>query len=127
MHRLFIIIACLYLFCNYGQAQNPEWTDPVQRKAMYPDNQYLTGFSSELLRKAENIDEQRQKHLGFAKAQLVESISVNIKSSATLNLENLNTKSLEQFKQASTSFAEATFAGLKTESWYDEKKKIIYA
>jgi len=127
MTRLLLLFASLSLFCLNGQAQGPEWTDPAQRKSLYPDNQFLTGFSSELLRKNENIDELRQKHLGFAKAQLVESISVNIKSSATLNLENLNSKSLEQFKQASMSFAEATLAGLKTESWCDEKKKIIYA
>ncbi len=121
-----LAFAFLFLFYNVGISQNPDWTDPIQRKTLYPEGLYLTGFSSEVLRKTESIDELRQKHLGIAKAQLVESISVNIKSSATLNLENLNSKSLEQFKQASVSFSEAKFSGLKTENWYDEKKKIIY-
>jgi len=127
MKRLPLFTVILFQLCHVGLTQNPDWTDPEQRKTLYPESQFLTGFSSEVLRKAENTDELRQKHLGFAKAQLVESISVNIKSSATLNLENLNSKTLEQFKQASVSFAEAKFTGLKTESWYDEKKKIISA
>ena len=115
-----------FLIYDVGISQNPDWTDPIQRRSLYPEDVYLTGFSSEVLRKTESIDELRQKHLGIAKAQLVESISVNIKSSATLNLENLNSQSLEQFKQASVSFSEAKFSGLKTENWYDEKRKIIY-
>ncbi|MEI7981604.1 MAG: DUF4384 domain-containing protein, partial [Bacteroidota bacterium] len=52
---------------------------------------------------------------------------VNISSSATLNLENLNTQSLEHFKQASVSTSEAQLSGLKTEAWYDAKKKSVYA
>ena len=115
------------LFCLEIKAQNPAWTDAVQRLSLYPDDQFLTGFSSEVLGKTENIDELRQKHLGFAKTQLVESISITITSSATLNLENLNSKSLEQFKQASVSCSEARFSGLKTETWYDAKNKTIYA
>jgi len=127
MKKFLLFAAFLLLWCLEGLTQNPDWTDPEQRKTHYPETQFLTGFSSEVLRKAENTDELRQKHLGFAKTQLVESISVSIKSSATLNLENLNSKNFEQFKQASVSFAEAKFTGLKTETWYDEKKKIIPA
>ena len=127
MGKYFFLIAIALLGGHGGMAQNPSWTDPVERGALYPETQFLSGFSSEMLRKSESTDELRQKHLGFAKTQLVESISVSIKSSATLNLENLNSKSLEQFKQASMSFAEAKFTGLKTETWYDEKKKTIYA
>ncbi|MCK9422660.1 MAG: DUF4384 domain-containing protein [Bacteroidales bacterium] len=124
-HILFYSILLLLSLDGFTQA--PAWIDPVERKSQYPDNLYLTGFSSEMVKKAVNPDELRQKHLGFAKTQLVETIQVNISSSATLNLENLNTESLEHFKQASVSTSEAQLSGLKTEAWYDAKKKSVYA
>ncbi len=122
-----IVLIILLLSGISGYSQSPSWTDPEKRKSQYPDNIYLTGFSSEIVKKSVNTDELRQKHLGFAKAQLVETIRINISSSATLNLENLNSESLEHFKQASVSTSEAQLSGLKSETWFDPKKKAVYA
>jgi len=117
----------MLLVSSAAFSQAPDWTDPVQRRSLYPESQYLTGFSSEIVKKTADPNELRRRHLGFAKTQLIETISVSIRSSATLNLENFNTKTLEQFKQASVSTSEAQLSGLKTETWYDIKKKSVYA
>lgn len=122
-----LCIAAFMLFIFESYAQSPEWTDYNKRKELFPDNQYLTGFSTELVKNPENIDKILQKHIDFARRQLVESIKVTIKTTATLNLENLNTETLEDFRQASVSYSEASLSGVKAESYYDKKKKEAYA
>lgn len=122
-----LLSAVLLLINGISYSQNPAWTDPVKRAADYPEKLYLTGFSSETTRKSVNPDELRLKHINYAKTELVGAIRTQISSSATLNLENMNSKSMELFRQASVSSSEAQLFGLKTESWYDAKKKAVYA
>jgi hypothetical protein len=108
-------------------ADNPGWTDYAARKEMYPESTWLVGFSSDVIRNNEKPEEVLQKLTGYAKTQLTEAIQVTIKSTATLNLENLNTSSLEQFRQASVSTSKVNLTGLKTESFYNKKKKEAFA
>lgn len=130
MGKIFTGISLFFLFVfssQIGRAQNPDWTDYNKRAEQYPEKIYLTGFISEPVSKSDQPQDVLRKLSDMARTQLIQSIKVNIRSTATLNLENLNTRSLEQFKQASTSFSEATLAGLKTETWYDKKKKEAFA
>ena len=122
-------ILILFLVMNglFGISQSPSWLDPYKRDSLYPADKFLVSFKSEFFKKDENPEVRLNKMVNLAKTDLVEQIQVNITSTATLNLENLNTESLENFKQASTSTSEATLTGLKTATWSDKKKREIYA
>ncbi|NQV03363.1 MAG: DUF4384 domain-containing protein, partial [Bacteroidia bacterium] len=89
--------------------------------------QYLAAFKSEIFESADDTETIVDRLIKMAKADLVQQIRVTIKSTATFNLENMNSQSLEHFKQASTSTAEASLTGLKTESYVDLKKRGAYA
>jgi hypothetical protein len=107
-------------------AQPPSWVNPDQRSGLYPAEKYLVSFKSELCAKDDNLENRLDRMLKLAKTDLVEQIHVNISSTATLNLENLNTKSLEVFRQASTSTSEASLTGLKSDTWFDKKKREAF-
>ena len=106
--------------------QRPAWTDYYQREAQYPENTFLTGFASQ-----GNVDQNSQELFDVltevARKQLIESIQVKIKSIAELNIQNINTKTNEEFKLSSVSLAEANIVGLQFETYYDKKDKEAYA
>lgn len=110
----------------YVLAQAPGWINPGQRNAMFPSGSFLVGFKSESCPEDES-ERILDKLIKVAKSDLVEQIRVTIKSTATFNLENMNSQSLEYFKQASTATSEASLTGLKTETWFDKKQQLAYA
>ena len=120
---LFLILHSSVLIAQ----QPPGWVNPSQRRTMFPEGQFLSSFKSEFFNRDDDTEPITDRLIKMSKADLVQQIRVTIKSTATFNLENLNSQSLEHFKQASTSTAEASLTGLKTESYVDLKKKEVYA
>jgi hypothetical protein len=110
-----------------GAAQAPSWIDPIQREAQYPASKYVTGFASGLIGRNDDPEKLTQGLLMEAKKQVAENLRTTIRSSVLYQVEVKNTKSNEQFLQASASFSEATVSGLKTQSFADKKKKTVYA
>ena len=123
------ILLCFYLLINIQcvVSQPPSWISAEKRRLQYPDDKYLTGFTSQVVRKTDNVTDIQKNLLENAKIYLVQSISTRISTSATLNMENHNSTTLEIFRQASTSASQADLKGLKTNEWYDPKKKEVYA
>ncbi|MFH1937461.1 MAG: DUF4384 domain-containing protein [Bacteroidota bacterium] len=123
-----IFLVFLILHSSFLMAQDaPGWINPSQRRAMFPEGQFLSSFKSESFDRDDDTEPVTGRLIKLAKADLVQQIRVTIKSTATFNLENMNSQSLEHFKQASTSTAEASLTGLKTESYVDQKKREAYA
>merc|ERR1711916_390986 len=96
-----IIMKLLFTSLLFGLSlmvfgQRPAWTDYYQREAQYPENTYLTGFASQ-----GNVDQNSQELFDVltevARKQLIESIQVKIQSIAELNIQNINTKTNEEF------------------------------
>ena len=63
----------------------------------------------------------------LAKSKVVQSLEVSIETNNSLTLSNINGKSGEEFESKSVSFSSATITGLKSERYYDAKKKNVYA
>ncbi|MEM1138095.1 MAG: hypothetical protein AAGI07_19855, partial [Bacteroidota bacterium] len=124
--KIYLLIPLFLFLAPLLKAQQPEWTDYYQREAQYPESMFLTGFASQ-----GNV-QQNSKELfdiltEVARKQLIESIQVKIKSVAELNIQNVNTKTNESFKQTSVSLAEANIVGLKFETYYDKRNKEAFA
>lgn len=126
--KALLILTC-FLISQQGvfSQSPPSYVSAEKRKLQYPDEKYLTGFASAVIRKTDKVEEVQKTLLENAKTYLVQSISTRISSSATLNTENHNTKTLEIFRQVSTSYAQADLTGLKVNEYYDTKKKEAYA
>ncbi|MDF1546512.1 MAG: hypothetical protein P1P88_01745 [Bacteroidales bacterium] len=112
-------------------AQTPKWINYENRHAFYPENKYITGFSSETNYLNLEVSEILEKCKDNAKKSLVESVKVSIKSITVSGTENLNTgnnvATYEYIKHSSVSYSNIDVAGLITETYYDKKKKTAYA
>ncbi|MBE0639884.1 MAG: hypothetical protein IH598_15310 [Bacteroidales bacterium] len=123
-----INVVIFMFMCSFQiDAQVPSWVDFDSRRQNYPADFYLTGFSSAKREASKSIDEQFRVLNDFARAELIESISVTVTSQSLLfSEENTNTYR-ENFTQTTVSFANAELTGLKSETWEDKKGKQLYA
>ena len=94
---------------------------------LFPESSYFIGFSSERNSTKEDIEALLIRLEDYSRKLLIESIQVTIKSISAANIENINGKTHEHFKQTSLSVSKVSIAGLKTEKYYDQKEKYGYA
>lgn len=126
MRKVSLFIPIFMALSLHLWAQLPDWINPQLRAAKYPESNYLSAFVSEINDKNEAVESILQRLEGYAKDQLADNIMIDIRSVTTLNIHNLNTQTQENFKRSSTAVSGARLAGLKTERYYDEKKKVPY-
>lgn len=130
MKRIFniglFLISLILLLTNISFAQQPVWVDYAKRTSMYPETDYLTGFVSGNNINDEDPGKLLDKYEELAKNKVVESIEVSIETNNSLILSNKNGKSDENFESKSVSFSSATITGLKSERYYDSRKKEAY-
>lgn len=130
MKYIFTILA-VFIFSFKINAQTPQWINYQNRYAFYPEKTYLSGFSSEINYTNLDIAELLEKCKDNAKKTLVESVKVSIKSMTVSGTENistgLNAETYEYIKHSSVSYSNIDVAGLKSETYYDKRKKIAYA
>lgn len=119
---LIFIVFSLTLF-----AQQPSWTDYYKRQNMYPENEFLMGFVSGINTTDEESGKLKSIYESLAKDKLIQSIQVEIESNNSLNISNVNGKSDEEFLSKSVSFSSANVSGLSTQSFYNRKKKEVFA
>ena len=112
---------------QYLIAQKPAWADYYKRTSMYPDTEFITGFISGINSEDNDVGEIKEIYETLAKDKLIQSIQVEIESNNQLNLSNSNGKSGEEFLSKSVSFSKANVSGLNIQSYYDRKKKEVYA
>lgn len=108
-------------------AQQPSWTDYYKRAEMYPESTWLTGFVSGVNTLDENPGKLIDVYESMARDKVVQSIEVEIETQNDLTISNINGKSDEAFLSKSVSFSNAKINGLRTEHFYDKKKKQVYA
>ncbi|MBD0404423.1 hypothetical protein [Flammeovirga sp. EKP202] len=105
---------------------DPTWIRREYREAYFPKDKFLVGFqvaeNTTVELKEENLKNLKQ----LAQNELAESVSVRIESVSKLDIGSASGASYENFKQNSTSFSNVSLSGVKVETYYDEKKLILY-
>ena len=107
-------------------AQPPDWIEFDQRQELYPSDEYFTGFSMNKKEKGESEMELFEKLKLSATDELVSTVQVTIESMNTQLVTEADNKLSKTYKSATTSFSKLDLTGLKTETWYDKKKKTGY-
>ena len=105
----------------------PEWIDPQNRELTYSDILYFKGFASEFVANSKEKNRVLKQISEIAKAQLIQSIQVSIRSESSYQLENVNTQTQETFQQQTASLSQANIVGLEIKTFYYKKKKTAYA
>lgn len=122
-----LLITIAFLFSVAAMAQKPEWADYYKRQQMYPDNEFLVGFISGTNNEDKDAAKLKTTYETMAKDKLIQGIQVEIESNNKMLITNENGKSSEEFLSKSVSFSKANVSGLNTQSFYDRKKKEVYA
>jgi len=111
-----------------GESNNsPEWLDYGYRDTKYPKDEFYQGFVSRSFSADENRLEVENEVASQSRIRLAESIRVFISSSSTSTLSNINSESIESFEQQTVTRTELNATGLETLTYFDERKKIVYA
>jgi len=122
---LFFITFSIILF---GQGA-PDWLDENFRNMRFPANVYLTGFAYRIVEKS-ITDETQQAKLD-AQADLVKQVRLMLKSNTqSYNLAqsiNGEYEELERYENLTSAEASAEIVGMKTETYFDQKSKLVYA
>lgn len=128
-NKLLLIITLSFSLTTV--AQTPKWVKYQNREAFYPESSYLRGFSSEINYDNQSTIELLEKCKSNAKKTLSESIQVSIKSVTVSGVQNINTgtdaETHEYIKHSSVSCSNVNVVGLKSETYYDKRKKTAYA
>lgn len=122
---LFFIGVCCFSFSTLKKGQ-PDWVKREYRDAFYPKDKFLVGFQVAENVSTDNKADQLENLKQLAKNELAESVSVKIESISKLDIGSASGASYENFKQNSTSFSNVSLSGVKSDSFYDENKQILY-
>ncbi len=124
---IFLVMFVFPLSAQRSLQNAPRWISYEKRKAFYSDDQYIKGFVSETLKKGDDVDQAKGRLISAARTLLNESVLTEIKSITSSKIETENTETYEYFKQTSVSLTKLKISGLKTETFYDTRKRNIYA
>lgn len=114
------------LFPATGIAQSPAWIPFASRNATYPDDKYLTAFKSQTFDKKEDSEKILSDLIMLSRSDISDQIRINIQSTASYQVQNVNSVTNEIFKLQSQSLSEASLSGLKTETYLDKKESEVY-
>ena len=130
MQKFVAMLPCLmFAFSLFGQGK-PDWLDEDFRSMKFPPNTFYTGFAYYELQNnlLQNVTQQAKTE---AQADLSKKIRLQISSKSQNKLlainENGQYSEMESFSNQSVTEANAEVVGIKTESYYDPKAKIVYA
>ena len=122
-----ILFVLVMGFSSTLLAQKPSWADYYKRQNLYPENEFLVGFVSGVNNNNKDDGKLKSVYEALAKDKLIQGIQVEIETNNSLNISNKNGKSDEEFLSKSISFSKANISGLTTKSYYDRKKKEVFA
>ncbi len=114
------------LFSCVGFSQTPEWISKDFRNSNYPEHSFLKGYVEIIDINKKYIDEEMKQVVDAAKANLTQSVKVQVKSVSTSNVSDYNGQIDDYFNQKTTSSSDLQLIGLQTDSYYDKKTKKGY-
>ena len=124
--RLILFIIIGFSITNIAVAQQPAWLDYNQRQLLYPESEFLVGFVSGDNTEKEDPGRLMDSYEIFAREQVVQSIIVSIETNQALYTSDVNGKFNEEFLSKTVSISKATINGLRSDRYYDKKKKRVY-
>lgn len=107
--------------------QQPEWINSDVRAKKYPTAFYLQGFSSMKINKQDNEDEIKKRLENYAKHDLIESVQVTMNGLSELKTVEENDEVKQYYRETIASTSSLNISGLNSESWVDQKSKMVYA
>ena len=125
----FLLLSCCSIVL-FGQG-TPDWLDADVRLVQFSDKVYLTGYAEGNINAEETLEKAIERVKTTAQGNLLESIRVNMKSNTQSNIEAAsfgnNYYETETFSNQTLKNTAAEIVGMKVESYFDKKTKIISA
>ena len=124
----FFLFFSLFTFCfMLVTAQPPAWEDYAQRRRLYPEDKYFTGFGESRVGKDENQDEKFKIAKSDAREAATQSIETTVQAKTYHAIEEMDLKIAEEFRHSVSTFSNVTVQGLTVETYYDKKTKSAKA
>ena len=121
MIRKFALL-CLVI-CLQLEAQEPDWVGQGGKSVKYPLSEYVTGFGTSPSKEKDAALIAQDN----ARAQLSQSIIVNIRSEVIDKLEATGNKTSQYFSTVTQSSTTLQIAGVKTETYTKGKNTYAFA
>ena len=126
-----IAVAILFILLSFtlsGQGI-PDWLDEDFRRMKFPANVYLTGFVYRVVEKGITAETEQAKL--DAQAELVKQVRLMLRSKTQSQsiAQSIDGKysERESFESRASTEANAEIIGMKTETYFDQKSKLVYA
>jgi hypothetical protein len=130
----FFLLAIIYASTLFGQTL-PNWLNSADRERNYPSNVFITGFSTSSIRTGETKTDAETRLRKEAQVYVAEAVHVRVSSETqsrdTRTKEQITGKEATEqinsiFEAAVKTSATIELAGVKTDSYYDEREGLIY-
>jgi len=130
--KKFILLSWLALTAGIVFAQGkPDWVNVDSRNMKYPVNVYFTGFAYGEIPPKQTRQETINQLITDAQADLIKKIRLQITAKSQTNIEAVSKggkyNENESFISQNTAESNADIVGIKTDSYYDAKEKLVYA
>jgi hypothetical protein len=126
---MFIAMVASLALC--GQGKPPFWLDESGRAQAYPQHTFLTGFAYTDVPKGKSVPEATEQVKTEAQADLSKKIRLQVSSKSQNTIAATNAggqySEEESFSSQAATESKAEIVGLKTETYYDAKRKQVYA
>ena len=131
---LFFTFALSCMSTLFGQ-NPPNWLQSTDRERNYPNDVFITGYSTGNVRAGESKTDAAARLRKEAQAYIAEAIRVQVNSETQSHdtrtkTQNTGKEATEQinsiFEAAIKTSATIELAGIKTDSYYDETEKLVY-
>lgn len=109
----------------------PDWTDDVIRAVLYPSDRYFVGYALGSINGDETPEQATDRIINSAQNNMLENIRVYMTSATESFILSENNDGQyyenEQFENHTVKNAVADIVGMKIDSYFDKKSKIVYA
>jgi len=109
----------------------PDWTDDVIRTVLYPSDRFFVGYASGSINGNETPEQAIDRIINSAQSNMLENIRVYMTSATESSILSENNDGQyyenEQFENHTVKSAVADIVGMRIDSYYDKKSKVVYA
>ena len=131
MRKIAATLSLTMVFLVLHGQEKPRWMDEYQREQNYPAGVYFTGFTYGEMPQNKSLQDVTQQLKTEAQAELSKKIRLQISSSSQSSMEAVSNNGRysesETFLNQATTESNTEVVGIKTESHYDEKTRMVYA
>jgi len=131
MKKIAVTVSFILFSLTLLAQERPAWLNDNQRSQKYPSNVYFTGFAYGEILPNKSLQEITQQIKTEAQTDLSKKIRLQVSSKTQTKTEAVSNNGKysenESFKNQAVTVSNAEIVGMKSETYYDEKAKLIYA